>query len=77
MRKLLLVLIISLIACGGTIRPAHNNGPRFVQQYSQDMDGYTLSVVCDTDKHVIIYHATSGSIAVNPGDTRSLPADIC
>lgn len=66
--KILVLVVFGLMACGGNLN-TQSSGPRFNVLASQDMDGYTLTVICDNTQHVLIYHSSSGSVAVL-GDTR-------
>ncbi len=68
--KRLLILALTLVACGGQVQTTQASGPRFVVIGNQQMNGYTLEVICDSTQNVIIYHSTSGSVAVF-GDTRA------
>jgi hypothetical protein len=75
---MLTVVLAVLVSCGSQYAPtAQTNGPRFTIIASQDLGNYSLTVVCDNTDHIIIYHASSGSIAVNAGDTRSRPINPC
>lgn len=54
----LLFLLPVLLACGGT---AANTDPVPAKSYQHlehvNLDGVTVEVYCDTDRHILIYHS--------------------
>jgi hypothetical protein len=71
MSKLLLTVAFAMMACGVDAPTHADSGPRFKVIYSQPMDGYDLSVICDKENGGLVYHSSSGSVSAMR-DTRGL-----